>query len=105
MSESICECESFPELGVPFFRGPNNKDYNILGSILGSPFLGNYHVKFRFACLGLRVWAWTALVVLGVTWSRACASLNSLKGSCIGDYIGNHDTGYSGDTKSLDPTP
>ena len=32
-------------------------------------------------------------------------SLNSLKGSCIGDYMGNHDTGYSGDTKSLDPTP
>ena len=29
----------FPRLGVPF-RGPNNKDYSILGSILGSPHFG-----------------------------------------------------------------
>ena len=29
----------FPKLGVPF-RGSNNKDYNILGSILGSPYFG-----------------------------------------------------------------
>ena len=27
----------FPKLGVPFFGGPYNKDYSILGSILGSP--------------------------------------------------------------------
>ena len=26
----------FPKLGVPFW-GPNNKDYSILGSILGVP--------------------------------------------------------------------
>ena len=30
---------SFPKLGVPFW-GPNNKDYSILGSILGSPYFG-----------------------------------------------------------------
>ena len=29
----------FPKLGVPFW-GPNNKDYSILGSILGSPYFG-----------------------------------------------------------------
>ena len=29
----------FPKLGVPF-GGPNNKDYSILGSILGSPYFG-----------------------------------------------------------------
>ena len=29
----------FPKLGVPF-RGPNNKDYSILGSILGYPYFG-----------------------------------------------------------------
>ena len=29
----------FPKLGVPF-GGPNNKDHNILGSILGSPYFG-----------------------------------------------------------------
>ena len=29
----------FPKLGVPF-GGPNNKDYGILGSILGSPHFG-----------------------------------------------------------------
>ena len=27
----------FPKLGVPFFGGPDTKDYRILGSILGSP--------------------------------------------------------------------
>ena len=32
---------SFPKLGVPFW-GPHNKDYSILGSILGSPIVGNY---------------------------------------------------------------
>ena len=35
------------KLGVPFseyhFGGPNNKDCSILGSILASPTLGNYH--------------------------------------------------------------
>ena len=29
------------------FRGPNDKDYNIFGSILGSLILGNYHMKNR----------------------------------------------------------
>ena len=29
----------FPKLGVPF-GGPHNKDYSILGSILGSPHFG-----------------------------------------------------------------
>ena len=27
------------------FGGPRNKEYNILGSILGSPILGNYHMS------------------------------------------------------------
>ena len=30
----------FPKLGAPFFGGPYNKDYNMLVSILGSPYLG-----------------------------------------------------------------
>ena len=30
---------AFPKLGVAF-RGPNDKDYSILGSILGSPHFG-----------------------------------------------------------------
>ena len=29
----------FPKLGVPFW-GPNNKEYSILGSVLGSPKFG-----------------------------------------------------------------
>ena len=29
----------FPKLGVPLW-GPHHKDYGILGSILGSPYLG-----------------------------------------------------------------
>ena len=32
----------FPKLGVPF-GDPNNKDYSILGSILGSPCLQMSH--------------------------------------------------------------
>ena len=30
----------FPKLGVPFLGDPHNKDYSILGSILGSPYFG-----------------------------------------------------------------
>ena len=35
----------FPNLGVPFW-GPHNKDYNILGSILGFPYFG----KLPYTC-------------------------------------------------------
>ena len=35
----VWQFEGFPKLGVPF-RGPKNKDYSILGSILGSPYFG-----------------------------------------------------------------
>ena len=30
----------FPKLGGTFLGGPHNKDYNMLGSILGSPCFG-----------------------------------------------------------------
>ena len=30
----------FPKIKGTLFGGPNNKDYNILGSILGSPYFG-----------------------------------------------------------------
>ena len=33
--------------GVPFLRSPHNKDHSMLGSILGSPILGNYHMGYR----------------------------------------------------------
>ena len=29
-----------PKIRGPLFRGPHNKDYSILGSILGSPYFG-----------------------------------------------------------------
>ena len=29
----------FPKIRHTFFEGPHNKDYNILGSILGSPII------------------------------------------------------------------
>ena len=35
----------FPKIWSTIFRGPNNKDYNILGSILGSPYLGKLPFK------------------------------------------------------------
>ena len=31
--------KGLPKLGVPFW-GPYNKDYSILGSIMGSPYFG-----------------------------------------------------------------
>ena len=34
----------FPKLRGTLFGGPHNKDYSILGSILGSTILGNYHL-------------------------------------------------------------
>ena len=34
----------FPEIRGTFFGGPHNRDYSILGSILGSLILGNYHI-------------------------------------------------------------
>ena len=37
--EPLARFGGFPKLGVPF-GGPHNKDYSILGSILGSPYLG-----------------------------------------------------------------
>ena len=44
----VCMCiymyGGFPKLGVPFW-GSHNKDYSILGSILGPPILGNYHIQ------------------------------------------------------------
>ena len=36
----------FPKLGVPF-GGPNDKDYSILGSILGSPYFGKLPFKLQ----------------------------------------------------------
>ena len=34
---------SFPEIRGPFW-GPHHKDYNILRSILGSPYWANYYI-------------------------------------------------------------
>ena len=35
----------FPKIRATFLRGPHNKDYDILvGSILGTTILGNYHM-------------------------------------------------------------
>ena len=39
------EHRGFPMIrGTIFLGGPHNKDYSILGSILGPPILGNYHM-------------------------------------------------------------
>ena len=56
MGSKTWHCKTYPKgwykgyMGVSqnqgyHFGGPNNKDYNILGSILGSLYLGNYHIK------------------------------------------------------------
>ena len=36
----VVKIRGFPKLGVPFLGGPYNKDCNVLGSILGSPYNG-----------------------------------------------------------------
>ena len=43
-SDNILGKRGFPKVKVTQFRGPHNKDYSILGSILGSghPIPGNY---------------------------------------------------------------
>ena len=51
----------FPKLGVPFSKGPNNEDYSILGSVLGSPYFGKLpyiHVQCTsyFARVEIRIW-------------------------------------------------
>ena len=32
-------------LGPPYLLGSHDKDYSLWGSILGSPYLGNYHIR------------------------------------------------------------
>ena len=39
----------FLKLGGTLFRGPYNKDYSILGSILGPLILGKYHIQLSSA--------------------------------------------------------
>ena len=48
----------FPKIRGTLFGVPYNGDYSILGSILGSPILGNYHMSgMRFARFcGHRLW-------------------------------------------------
>ena len=45
-------------MGLPFW-GPNNTDYNILGSILGSPYVGKLpnSEPLDYVALGVRVTA------------------------------------------------
>ena len=47
----------FLKLGVSYWGGPHNKDYSILGSILGSPYLGKLPNGLESkGTLGFRVW-------------------------------------------------
>ena len=45
-SDATGSYRGFPKKGAPF-GVPSNKDYSILGSILGFPVLGSYHRGFR----------------------------------------------------------
>ena len=45
----------FPKFGVPFLGGPNNEDYSILGSTLGSPDFRKLPYRVRVKGLGFRV--------------------------------------------------
>ena len=38
----------FPKIRGTFLEGPNNKDYSILGSILGSPYFGKLPFLHEF---------------------------------------------------------
>ena len=46
-----------------FLAGPYDKDFNILGSILGSPMHGNYHVLLCSLC-GITVSTVTAMLTI-----------------------------------------
>ena len=54
----------FPKLGVPFLGTPHNKDYSILGSILGSPYIGK--LPFVSLVLFVLILLLLLLVVLSV---------------------------------------
>ena len=46
---------SFPKLGIPFLGGPLKEGFELLGSVLGSPYLRNYRLRglgFEF-CLAV----------------------------------------------------
>ena len=45
----------FSIIGGYHFGDPHNKDYSILGSILGSPIWGNYHISLCRGYVGVRV--------------------------------------------------
>ena len=51
---------NFPRLGVPF-KSTHNKDYSILGSILGPLILGNYHFSLQEGFSGAIFSAFTCL--------------------------------------------
>ena len=58
--ESFCKQPlfgGFPKIRGTFFGVPQNKDYSILGSILGLPFLGNNHLSYAAI---VSIWADTA---------------------------------------------
>ena len=40
----------FPKTSSTFWGGPYHKDYSLLGSILGSPYSGNYHFAEPYLC-------------------------------------------------------
>ena len=47
----------FPKIWATFLGGPQNKDYNILGCVLGPLILGNYFLGFpKPQTLEFRVW-------------------------------------------------
>ena len=58
----------FPKLGVPFW-GPENRDYSILGSILGSPYFGQ--LPFRVEGLGFSAQASTPQLIMKCTKLKA----------------------------------
>ena len=47
----------FPKFGVPFWRGPNNKEYNILRSTLGRHYCGKlpYKCKCSYTCVHIHL--------------------------------------------------
>ena len=77
----------YPKMGVDqnegyFFGGPNNKDYNILGSILGSLYFGKLpnimNAKFRILWLNRLKWLQHILLVLGLLEKRQCIADHAL---------------------------
>ena len=76
------EIWGFPKISGTLFGGPHNKDYSILGSILGSPYFGKLPYRTCYKILLIRFSGSYKSIGLSLTGRDAATTLRS----CNKDY-------------------